>query len=299
MREFGRQRPEYIRRHLMGKFETGKAVQLSLACTEGGQVRLNHYVDIKPGERFSGIYFEKVPVHIEAEPLLGYQFSHWEGIDAAPGVRELTLNLLNPQSSLKAIFVKVEHPVAGRLMFNEISCNNKKTGDWIELYNHSDQTVNLTDWILADNKNRFRLPEIVLSPKDYAILAQDAAKFIAAHPTVPNVYGDLGFGLSKRKERLSLYDDQGASVDRLFYEITPRDSAYTLNLLLPGLDNGDLENWEAIEGYGSPSRPNPYYLESRIQAQQEVWMRVGLSLAVALLLGLLLYMKRRQDQKLA
>jgi len=84
-------------------------------------------------------------------------------------------------------------------------------------------------------------------------------------------------------------------VDKFYYDLIPRDSAFTLNLLLPNLNNGDIENWEALVGTGSPNRPNKYYLESRIQAQQEVWMRVGAAGGVLLLLSFMLWMKRRQD----
>lgn len=295
MRTFAKERPQYMRMHMMEKFNTGKAVQLNLACTPGGKIRLNHNLEIKPNKNFSGIYFEKIPVHIEADPKLGYQFSHWEGIEVDKGTRELTMALLNETSTLRAVFKKVVNPIAGKIMFNEISCNNKKTGDWVEIYNHSDETINLKDWILADNKHSYTLKEVILPPKEYTIICQDSAKFARKFPTQTSFQGNLGFGLSKKKEKLSLYDNKGASVDKFQYDIIPRDSAFTLNLLLPNLDNGDIENWEALMGTGSPNRPNTYYLESRIQAQQEVWMRVGAAVGVLLLLSFMLWMKRRQD----
>lgn len=295
MRTFAKKRPQHVRMHLMEKFNTGKAIKLNLASSAGGKIRLNHNVEVKPNKDFSGIYFEKIPVHIEADPKLGFQFSHWEGINVDKGTRELTLALLQQETTLRAVFKKVVNPIAGKVMFNEISCNNKKTGDWIEIYNHSNQTLNLKDWTFADNKHSFRLPEMMLSPKEYVILCQDSAKFARKFPAISNVRGNLGFGLSKRKEHLSLYDNQGASVDKFNYELVPRDSAFTLNLLLPHLNNGDIDNWEALPGTGSPNRPNKYYLESRIQAQQEVWLRVGAAVGVLVILSFMLWMKRRQD----
>ncbi len=295
MRTFGKERPQYMRMHLMEKFNTGRAVKLNLACTEGGKIRLNHNLEIKSNRPFSGVYFERVPVHIEADPKLGYQFSHWEGINVDKGTRELTMALLEEVSSLRAVFKKIVNPIAGQIMFNEISCNNKKTGDWVEIYNHSDKNINLKDWTFADNKNSYRLPSVILESKGYVTICQDSAKFAQKFPNQTNVRGNLGFGLSKRKEKLSLYDNKGASVDKFYYDLIPRDSAFTLNLLLPNLNNGDIENWEALVGTGSPNRPNKYYLESRIQAQQEVWMRVGAAAGVLLLLSFMLWMKRRQD----
>ncbi len=295
MRTFGKERPQYMRKHLMEKFKTGKAVKLNLACTEGGKIRLNHHLEIKSKKAFSGVYFEKIPVHIEADPKLGYQFSHWEGIEVDKGTRTLTMALLEEESTLRAVFKKVINPIAGKVMFNEISCNNRKTGDWVEIYNHSSESINLKDWIFADNKNSYQFSEVILSPKSSTIICQDSAKFAKKFANQTNFQGNLGFGLSKRKEKLSLYDNKGASVDKFQYDLVPRDSAFTLNLLLPNLDNGDIDNWEALMGTGSPNRPNTYYLESRIQAQQEVWMRLGAALGVVLLLSFMLWMKRRQD----
>jgi hypothetical protein len=122
-------------------------------------------------------------------------------------------------------------------------------------------------------------------------------KFLKQFPNQVNFCGNMGFGLSKRKESLSLYDNKGASVDKFKYAIIPRDSAFTLNLLLPSLDNGNLDNWEALMGTGSPNRPNAYYLESIIQAEQEVWMRVGAAVGVILLLSFMLWMKRKQTAR--
>ena len=104
----------------------------------------------------------------------------------------------------------------------------------------------------------------------------------------------MGYGLSKRKEKINIYDAEGASVDKFQYEIRPRDSVFTLNLLLPELNNADIENWEALVGGGSPGRPNTYYLESRIQATQEIWMRVGLAAGTLLVLLFMLALKRRR-----
>ena len=295
MRTFAKERPFYMRKHLMEKFETGKAVKLNLACTPGGKIRLNHHLEIKPKDNFTGVYFEKIPIHIEADPKLGYQFSHWEGIEVAEGTRELTMALLEETTTLRAVFKPVVNPIAGKVMFNEISCNNKKTGDWIEIYNHSSETINLKDWVFADNKNSYHLSEVILSPKEYTIICQDSAKFAKYFPEVINIQGNLGFGLSKRKEKLSLYDNKAASVDKFQYDLVPRDSIFTLNLLLPNLNNGDIENWEALMGLGSPNRPNKYYLESSIQARQEVWLRVGAALGVILLLSFMLWVKRKND----
>ena len=298
MRTFAKERPQYMRMYLMEKFNTGRINTLQLTTTEGGRIHLNHNLEITSKGNFRGHYFEKIPIHLEAEPDLGYQFSHWEGIEVQEGTRTLTLALLEKTTALKAIFKKVSNPMAGQIMMNEISCNNKETGDWLEIYNHSSKSVNLKDWFLTDSKNTYRFPSVSIPSKDYIIICQDSAKFSKKFPDFTNAHGDLGFGLSKRREKLNLYDSKGASVDKFEYEIKPRDSIFTLNLLLPGLDNGDIENWEALAGNGSPGRPNAYYLESRIQARQEIWMRLGAAVGIMLILAFMLWMKRKQMEQI-
>ena len=76
--------------------------------------------------------------------------------------------------------------------------------------------------------------------------------------------------------------------------MAPVDSTFTLSLMLPYLDNSDIENWEVQFGTGSPSSANPYYLESRIKAEQEIWVRVGTGMGLLLFCLLLLKIKGRR-----
>ncbi len=294
MRTFAKERPDYMRAHLKEKFDLGKDVTLNVTASAGGKIILNQNVEINSGDVFSGQYFEKTPVTLLAEPDLGYKFSHWEGVELMDGTREVTIALLEKESTLRAVFEKAVNSLTGLVIINEVSCNNRKTGDWVELYNQSSERVNLKGWYLADNRNKYQIPPISIPSKGYAVISEDTARFSKVFPNITNLNGNMGYGLSKRKEKINIYDAEGASVDKFQYEIRPRDSVFTLNLLLPELDNADIENWEALVGGGSPGRPNAYYLESRIQATQEIWMRVGLAAGTLLVLLFMLALKRRR-----
>lgn len=298
MKQFAINRPDYVRRYLREKFDIGNPSTLNLTTSAGGKIILNNNLEIKSGDDFSGTYFEKIPVNLMAEPDLGYRFSHWEGVELLEGTRELTIALLEEESTLRAVFEKAINPLTGVILINEVSCNNNKTGDWIELYNNSRESVDLQDWFIADNRNKYKLPSVTIPGKDYAIICQDTAKFAKVFPGVNYVPDNMGYGLSKRREKINLYDAEGASVDKFQYEIRPRDSVFTLNLLLPNLDNADIENWEALVGNGSPGRPNAYYLESRIQATQELWVRLGAAAGIMLVLIFMLIRKKRQMAQL-
>ena len=125
-------------------------------------------------------------------------------------------------------------------MVNEISPNNKESGDWLEIYNNSEENVNLKDWILTDSKNEFQFPELMIAPKDYVVVCEDSAAFEKTFPHAWNFIGGLGFGLNKRTEIIRIFSPEGAAVDSLGYNLEPQDSVFTINLLLPWLDNGDL-----------------------------------------------------------
>jgi len=154
MRTFSKERPRYVREHLQQKFNIGKTVTLNLIASAGGKIILNRNVEISSKKNFSGQYYEKVPIHLLAEPDLGYKFSHWEGVELMEGTREVTIALLDKSSSLRAVFEKAVNPLTSLVIINEISCNNRKTGDWVELYNQSKERVDLKGWYLADNRNR-------------------------------------------------------------------------------------------------------------------------------------------------
>jgi hypothetical protein len=294
MRTFAKERPDYVRMHLMEMFDTGDLVSLEAAATTGGQIVINDQIKIE-GELFKGQYFEKIPIQIKAIPKFGYRFIGWKGIQLDDQSMEATLYLKRGRKTVvKALFAPYKHPLEGSVMINEISCNNKKSGDWIEIFNYSTKPVSLNNWYLTDTKHYFKIPDITISPKDYVVLCQDKEKFMKVHP-VFNIVGDFQFGLSKRQETLGLFTADGASIDSVSYDLSPIDSAYTLSLALPYLNNSDIDNWEINYGTGSPNSASPYYLESRIKAEQEIWLRVGVGVGFLLLMSMMVSFKKRKQ----
>ncbi|MBK9013462.1 MAG: CotH kinase family protein [Saprospiraceae bacterium] len=291
LRNFARERPAYMRRFLMEKFNTGELRNVSLDIAHGGKVVINETIDFR--DTFSGEYFEKIPIRLRAVPDLGYRFTGWEGEDVNSGSPVLFLQLTKPEGwHLRAVFEKYEHPLTGKIIINEISCNNKQTGDWVELYNNSGKSLNLKDWKLADRKNEFSFPAYTLPPKGYVVVCEDSAKFLSKHPEAQSVIGGLSFGLNKRRETVQLFSNDDSAVDSVGYDLQPLDSMFTLNLLLPSLDNGDPANWELMPGTGSPGSANAYLLASRIDSRRSHFMQIGAGIGVLALAGLFLWLRR-------
>ena len=292
MRVFAAERPEFVWGHLQEYFDLGERNKIELESTHGGHVMLNEHWRID--QAFAGEYFEDMPIKLQAVPHLGYRFTHWESNRINSESKDLTLQLDQPVIFLKAVFEKFEHPLKDKVIINEVSANNRATGDWLEIYNYSEERVNLNQWMFTDNKNRFYFPNVNLDAKDYLILCEDSAAFVKAFPKAYNVIGGLGFGLNKHHETLKLFAPQGAAVDSVAYRLEPTDSIFTLNLLLPWLENGDSENWEVLKGWGSPNAANAYYVQSTIQARREQWMQMGVAAAVAIICIVLLIFRRRK-----
>ncbi len=288
MKRFAEKRPEYIVRHMKYKFGLDSLVPIRIESTDGGQVVLNDNVEIK--DHYVGKYFNSVPVTIKAVADNGFQFAGWEGLDWQG--ESLTILPTELHEGLKARFKPYIHPLRDKLVINEVSANNYESGDWVELLNYSDEPVVLKDLLLRDAKHEFLLPEMTLPKHGFVIVCEDTVSFRKIHPDVRvPVVGNLGFGLNKRKEKIGLFSEKYAVIDEFDYNVEAKDEFQTLALLSPNLDNARFENWEILDGLGTPGQMNPYYVLSKIQATQAYYSKVGLMVGIAFILLLILYVK--------
>lgn len=292
MREFGLRRPAMIRQFLMEAFSPGYPVQLNLVAGEGGAVLLNDNLHLPTGP-FQGTYFSDVPITLAAKSNFGYRFSHWEHLGKRNSPERLVVTIHEGSPTYKAVFEPYEHPLSGKIVINEIGPNNpnRKGGDWVEIYNSTKNKVSLKDWTLSDGKNQFILPDVQIPANDYLIICEDSLAFRQHYPFAFRVLGGLPFGINKRKESLILFNESMAGIDSLAYRIFPSDSTFSLSLLLPYLDNSNLENWTINETGGTPGQANPYYLESRIYGRQQAWLRVGVALMTMIVCVSLLWLR--------
>jgi len=291
MREFAVKRPAHMRQHLQEFFEMGEEVNITLQTEGGGKITINENIHAHE-EPLEAIYFNNHPIKLKAVPNYGYRFSHWEGIKTDK--KAFTLKLRRNKYNIKAVFEPYIHPLADKVIINEINCNFKKTGDWLEIYNNSEETINMEGWVLTDLKNEFRFPKVSLQPKNYLTVCQNLKKFQKVFPDQFRIIGNTGFGFNKHKEDIQLFSNQGEAIDSIGYILEPRDSAFTLSLLLPSLENSDLENWDQTNGIGTPNSANPYYLESSVRVEQERWIRFGTFIGIIMVLMLLIMVKRLQ-----
>jgi hypothetical protein len=153
------------------------------------------------------------------------------------------------------------------LLITEInyhSAPDTDAGDWLELYNGSAQSIELSGWQFWDeNGDCYQFPPAVsLAGHTYMVLVQDSVLFHTVFPWCADFIGSLGFGLNNGGEFLCLQDSTGLIVDSLRYDDQPPwppepdGNGPTLALIDLSADNSDPANWQASTGKGTPGQPN-------------------------------------------
>ncbi|MBK7359555.1 MAG: CotH kinase family protein [Saprospiraceae bacterium] len=122
---------------------------------------------------------------------------------------------------------------SNQIVLNEIMASNTKTvadqdgeyDDWIELFNKSNDTVDISNWILTDNStnlDKFRFPAgTKILPQSYLIIwADEDGKQTGMH---------ANFKLSASGEELYLLDSNATQVDKIIYYEQIQDLSYARN----------------------------------------------------------------------
>ena len=157
------------------------------------------------------------------------------------------------------------------IVINEINYNSRNTqdsGDWVELYNTEDFSVNVSGWIFKDASDDHIYtipPDTSIEPGGYLVLVQDMMLFEQIYSDIGNCVSDFEFGLRGSGELVRLFTDTEALIDSLTYDDEAPWPEYadgegsTLSLINPYLDNALPESWLASEGRGTPGRKNDVY----------------------------------------
>ena len=157
------------------------------------------------------------------------------------------------------------------VVINEINYNstdNFDSDDWVEIYNNSNDTIDIGSWLLKDEDDDhiFTVPSnIKILPEQYIIFCKDTIKFTELFPDVESYYGNLGFGLSGGSDLVRLFDSTGFLADTVRYDddhpwpLSADGNGPTLELKHPTLDNALWESWSASEGYGTPGAQNSVF----------------------------------------
>ncbi len=216
---------------------------------------------------FSGKYFSNFPMNISVYPKKGYKFRGWMQDTTSNNVIVFSPNY--DKYDLIATFEDESDTLASNsIIINEImykSPDNKDTKDWIELYNNSNNIIDISDWVLKDSDDDHIYvidKNTTIKPDNYLVLIYDKSEFTSFYPDIQNYQGSFDFGLG-RGDIIRLFDKSGSLMDFVEYKtISPWPAAAdgkgpSLELNNPNSDNNNGLNWNAsFVELGTPGRKN-------------------------------------------
>ncbi len=268
IRHFNNQRPGYVRQHFTRYFNLDKtcSVLLDVSNPNAGKIKVSTII---PDEYpFNGTYFSNVPIGFEAIPMPGYRFVRWGNASTSKN-RRINLTLTGT-TSLLAIFEPIQE-YETNIVINEINYRSSETnnsGDWVELYNAGEQSIDMSFWRIRDDgePNLYVFPaDLILYPGEYLVISSDLERFKHQYPNVKNVIGSMNFGFSSKGETIFLLDRQFNIINSVRYEtqnpwpLEPLTTNSTLELTNPYANNTHYANWQAGPDGGTPGKQNSVY----------------------------------------
>ena len=266
MRTFANNRISYVKTHINQKFGlTGNfSVNLNVGTIGTGRIIINSLkINNYP---WTGSYFNNVPITLEALPYPGYHFVRWDGTQSSNS-SIITVNA-NSNINFTAVFEPDTDLLNNDIVINEINYNSTATfdtKDWVELYNKSNNSVDMSGWVIkdSDTSHSYIFPNgFTLSPGSFVVIAEDTAALKSLFPNVNNAIGNLSFGFSSKGEVIKLFNNNIVLVDSVKYNdkfpwpVEANGAGSTLELKSPSLSNITPQNWKASVDHGSPGKSN-------------------------------------------
>lgn len=254
MRNFISMRPAYARMYIKNAFNLEATIQVKLAVLpeSSGEIKIN---TITPGPLpWIGSYFDGNPITLTALAKPGFKFEYWlpNSYISMNTSRTITVNL-DHFDTFKAVFSGTAEDA--KIVVSEVNYHPDSTlngGDWLELHNYSEQSLDISDWVLNDSKHyhKFIFPVGTVIPSgSHLVVAEEPSRF---HQQYPGTYclGPLGFSLGNDKETLTLSDRHKSQI----YSFTYNDSVNTLQAA-----DGWGRTLELLDISGDPNDPNNWF----------------------------------------
>lgn len=149
---------------------------------------------------------------------------------------------------------------AGSVVINELmysSHDNNKAGDWIELYNTTQESIDISGWVIRDAQNSiFIFPEhTTIAANSYIVVSSNPELFSRVYPSVDFLPMNIGFKSSG--DFIRLLDAFEYVVDSLEYTVFSDLGLYTNGTGLPIIrDNDNPQHWTYGIWGGTPGQAN-------------------------------------------
>lgn len=113
----------------------------------------------------------------------------------------------------------------GNVVISEIMYDPAGADDdheWIEVWNGTDEAIDLTDWEFTENSGDHGLAlasgVIIVDAGERFVIAEDAAQFLLDYPEFSGVLFDSSFSLSNTGEMIAIKNAGGDVVDEVTYD---------------------------------------------------------------------------------
>jgi len=265
--DFLDQRPDYVRQHFATIFELGEIypINLSATPTTGGSIEVNTIItDNIP---WTGLYYEDIPVRIKAIPNPGFTFVEWE--ETGETNIELFVDMAGEQTYTAIFETAGDVP---QLVINEIYYlgNSSNSNDWVEIYNATDETVDISNFTLSDlNANSYVFPlGSEIAANSYIIVANDSLAFSNNYPLVSSsiVYNsNSAYGLNNTEDGLVFRMENMLVIDSVHFYNNSSSwpstlTSQSIQLESFNLNNNIGSNWYvSSETFETPGEENLFY----------------------------------------
>ncbi len=188
---------------------------------------------------------------------IGYVYSPNVGISYITAADTSDSIMLSDSTYINFIEKKI---IINEIMYYPASGDNAES-EWIELYNISSETINLSGWYIKDNADSFIFPAgSYIVPDSYFLLEYSEAATIKAANAI---YGNSAPNLilANSSESLLLYDTQQNLVDYLQYsaswDVNAAGTGKSLERISSTIETNNSINWQASSIiYGTPASLN-------------------------------------------
>ncbi len=232
MGEFLSERPEYARSEYIDAFDLEGIYELTTIISEEGAGNIYAQEVLLPPDStsFTGTYFEDIPLRLEATPNDGYQFLYWTGAIESTDP-SITINL-DEDDTITAVFEEIDLKTG--LFINEFMASNDSTiadengeyDDWIELFNATNEDIDIGGMYMTDNLEEPTLWQIPTGFPDLTTIPAQGFLLLWADGEVEQGPLHVDFKLSTGGEQIGLVQVHNGGpvfIDSLSYEAQNTD----------------------------------------------------------------------------
>ena len=156
IRDFAEKRPKVMLRSLSKQFGyEAEYYNVKLYNPVGAETRLNSQLLTSSGTATAS-YFKAVSITAQTKPYEGYEFDRWEvnGEAYTDEKLEISASMADEEGNITVTLYLKKTPVDAAPVISELYTAGE--GDWIEIYNPSDEAVSIGGYFLSDDEENLK-----------------------------------------------------------------------------------------------------------------------------------------------